>query len=330
MLLNSTDRWKSADGDIGKPYHSSYALLTISQSSGNFRLLKQIVLPAIFCCGLFGNVASFLVMTSRKFRRYSYAVYLTALAISDLSICLSFTGIPILEYAVFSLTGRHGIAFSSVHLCKLYEFIFQLGGNCSSWLIVVTTIERLVAILFPFRFRRICTPRFARVVLATVIVPSAVLAAADILFIMRYTKPNGCFYRRRTQQAHFMFLVLYLYVAPLTIILVSNVLIVIFLNRRRVNDLADSVNNTKTIRSGKRVAVMLLTVSTVFAVTTIPSTITALVSLPASVKQPLFAAFQMLECCNFAVNFYIYILVGTDVRQYFVEKLTCRGKTEPG
>ena len=104
-----------------------------------------LILTLIICCGIFGNVLSFLVWTKgRRCKKLPGGIYLKALAVSDTFALV----IPALDLAVSLLSG-HDPAKEYNFICKLEITGRHFGLLVSSWIIVCFTLERTLAIFRP-------------------------------------------------------------------------------------------------------------------------------------------------------------------------------------
>ncbi|XP_074650371.1 uncharacterized protein LOC141905413 [Tubulanus polymorphus] len=311
----------TSEAEVGRPYHLFFALSSITGSSGGIRVFLLVTLPIIFALGLFGNVSTFLVMSSKQFRRLSYANYLVLLSVTDLARCLSLTGIPVFE-AILESGFNTGITFSSRVRCIAYEFTFELSVCYSSWLVVAITLERLLVVLFPFTSRLICTPFFARVVMAVMFIPNTILSSYTLM-IMQYSPNLGCYFTFENQRMAFVFTVSYIHFVPVILILSFNSIIAIALYRSR-NFGTTKATDGKTKTKNLRTTTMLVTVSLVFAATNMPNTVTSFMVIPAYLTERLLTAFTVVISVNYAINFYIYLLLGNEVRVYFFKKIRCK------
>ncbi|XP_074661541.1 C5a anaphylatoxin chemotactic receptor 1-like [Tubulanus polymorphus] len=304
----------------GRPFIADILLNSIVRSYGHSRIVLLSFLPLVFIVGAFGNVASVLVMSSHKFRRYSYANYAIALSVSDLMMCSSFAGFPLLQYVLVKLNNLDGIRFRNAIECTLYDTVFLLFAYCSTWLVVAVSVERLAVVVFPFTAPLLCTPRFSRVVIICIFLVNVVICLATNIDGFQHSEVKGCYTIIQSQQtttdSSAKFLVIYMSLLPFSIIATSNTIIVFVLNfnsRQLEGKTRNEVKSARAVQTTK----MLLAVSVVFLVTMVPHNILVVwATLPAENADLIVNIFGMFRCCNYAVNFFIYILVGKDVRSY--------------
>ena len=129
--------------------------------------LKLYASPIWFVVGLVGNLLSFFIWVSRRQRgKNSSAVYLATLALTDflLIICL-FT-----EYLRLFLI--HSSPLSINGICQLFQGVFLFLQHYSIVLTFGFTLERWIAICYPFKRQKLCSTTRALVgvsVLATIV-----------------------------------------------------------------------------------------------------------------------------------------------------------------
>ena len=119
---------------------------------------KYFILPFIFGSGIVGNALNIFIFTRRKFRNVlddiekSATTGLVALAISDLLFCM--VGFP----EPFLMYGVDGQSDSLLEVIALYykgykQAFMNIFLLSSTWLIVVISIERYVAVVYPLKAR---------------------------------------------------------------------------------------------------------------------------------------------------------------------------------
>lgn len=119
-----------------------------------------VIIPCVSLPGILGNVSSLIVLYRHGFKKTSN-ILLAALTLADACYLI---GVNNVASYVHDYSSTHGFAFS-VNVCYflygLYRvyFLLELWGNwCSLTLPVLITMERLVAVFFPFKFPLIVTP----------------------------------------------------------------------------------------------------------------------------------------------------------------------------
>ncbi|CAM4794267.1 unnamed protein product [Rotaria magnacalcarata] len=106
----------------------------------------KILFPEIFIAlfGVLGNILVLIVINRRTLKNTSSSVFITYLAIFDISVLLS-----------------HGISLArfsenAVFECSL-NFFTDLSTFCANWVLVIITIERCIVVYLPFYAKRLCT-----------------------------------------------------------------------------------------------------------------------------------------------------------------------------
>ena len=120
-------------------------------------------LPVIVFIGLIGNSLSFLIMLKPHNRRISCCNYIAGLAVSDNLMLLN-----ALDYWTISLKNRPLFYIE----CNIMSYLFGANSFVSMLLIFAMTVDRFLAIRFPFKARELCSAYRAKVAMVTIIVVS--------------------------------------------------------------------------------------------------------------------------------------------------------------
>lgn len=130
--------------------------------------LDKMYTPLLCLFGSLGNALSLSVFClESKYRSQSSSYYLSALAISD-------TGFLLNLFAVW-LEGIRGGVITSDVMCPLVMYLGQVTCFISVYLMVAFSIERYVAVHYPFSRPRICTKSKAKKLILAIVVTSLVL-----------------------------------------------------------------------------------------------------------------------------------------------------------
>jgi len=110
------------------------------------QLILIYLLPVIIVTGSFGNLLAGLVLLRPRMRMTSVYFYLLALAGADTLV---------LYTSAFKTWIRLLTNYELLHLsdvtCKLLMFILLVSLYLSAWLVVLTTVDRFIAVWFPFK-----------------------------------------------------------------------------------------------------------------------------------------------------------------------------------
>ena len=117
--------------------------------------------PILIPLGLLGNTLSFLVMVKPNNRKVSTCIYMAAISLGDnLMMCIG-----IHDYCI-SVMNTHGW---HVVECKMSAFLAFFTLQCVTYLILVMTIDKFVAIKWPHRAATYSTPKRAKVIIVATI-----------------------------------------------------------------------------------------------------------------------------------------------------------------
>ena len=114
-------------------------------------LVGKIAVSLIIIIGIPGNILSIIVINQKYFRRQSISLVLTCLAISDASLLLVFT---FNKKFMMEFVGKNVRALSQQG-CVFFFWVFRTSKMTSSWMIVLISVERFVAVWFPFKAHEI-------------------------------------------------------------------------------------------------------------------------------------------------------------------------------
>ncbi len=320
--------------------HSYYPIHRSYKSFLEYKVAMALVvyiLPMILLLGTIGNVLALIVLLTKRMRTTSVNFYLAILAIAD-------TGA--LYLSGFKTWFRVITGFELLHTsnagCKIVMFLFLLSLHMSAWLVVAVSMDRWVAVWFPFKSLTFCNVQRARWVTS---LGCAILSIYNShVFWTMYLQvyPSGAFSCRPSKHNIFMtkaypWVKLTTYSCiPFTIVLILNICIII-----KIIPEFGNTNNNKGIKGNKtqnkylntdcratprnlkdrRVTLMLLGVSISWLCLTAPFTLWSLIASPSADPQSRAAAFLAKTVCfllmyiNNAANFYLYCLTGKKFRQ---------------
>ncbi|KAK2159470.1 hypothetical protein LSH36_152g01027 [Paralvinella palmiformis] len=293
--------------------------------------VEYILTPLLLLLGGFGNSLTIIVMRSATFRRLPVSKLLMAMSLSDVVLNLM---LPLNKSFVHHMIGIDVRALSSGG-CKLFFWINRLAKTTSSWLIVLITVERFIAVWLPMRAKFINTDRNVCVALILLYGMLAVFfgywcswadRVIDNICIMN-SRPPG--FEHLSEIFLLGGLLLYSFI-PSIILLIFNGLIIYKLATRRkriapesnttnstsISAQPRSVRNTHTAPNSKT-SVMLISVAMSFVVLVTPNAVANIVSFIRKetmlettdpVTASLREAAQILEQLSHSVNFILYVL----------------------
>ena len=120
--------------------------------------------PFIFFIGIIGNILILIIINRKKFRGTSTSVYLCCMAVADLLV-LIVGMIP--EW----LSAAHDIVFKEISpvTCKIEKIVSYTVGDVAVWILMAFTIDRCVAVCFPFAKAGVSSSKRAKVVCAVLV-----------------------------------------------------------------------------------------------------------------------------------------------------------------
>ena len=312
----------------------------------SFDIIRYIF-PAIVFSGTIGNILSAIVLMRQRMRSKSIYFYLFLLSIADTIV---------LYASAFKTWIRILTGFEMLHLsaasCKTFMFLLVFGQHMSAWLIVLVSLDRFVAVWFPFRSAVFSNIRRARV-MGVVVTLLMLLSNSHVFWTIHLlpsfhnsTAPPSSFRCTPHQDDWFMNeafnyvkFASYSFV-PFFIVLVFNVGIIIRLirvnpvrrhsSRIRIHYSASRSNSGGQFTGGSsensmfaiqlRVTYMLLTVSFTWLILTAPFNIQTLLALwdirfHSSARQLLSKTVCfLLMYTNHSINLLLYCLTGKRFR----------------
>ena len=288
-----------ADGNLAAPDLDRFV---------EYRVHKQLLLyipPIFFIVGLIGNMLSAVILTRPPMRSISTYRYLTVLSFTD-SLVLS---VGLLRMWLGHLLIGDDVLDQWTWTCKLVNVVGYTVSNFSVWLIVAVTVERFIAVCYPFMAPSVCSRRRStRIILAVLAVQltihvhfawttgvhatTAAAATNNITGVFALTEDGGG--TQCSASAGFETLIddvwplvdaaIYSFV-PFVVIMVLNSMMMrqVIVSKRDRGQLCQQTSRNLTLRTSRgtsmeaskttestRLTIMLLTVSFAFLITTFP------------------------------------------------------------
>ena len=122
------------------------------------RYMQLIASMPIVILGTIGNALSLIVLCRKRLRRQPSSVFLICVAVSDTAFLYL---VPFHNWYL-GLTGVF-LRDTSTAACKLMRFLLVSSAFSSAWLLVAVTGQRLIAVCFPLKCRRINTLKGASI-----------------------------------------------------------------------------------------------------------------------------------------------------------------------
>ncbi|CAH1789963.1 unnamed protein product [Owenia fusiformis] len=308
--------------------------------------------PIVLLVGLIGNLLSILVLRCTSMKRAASSVYLTALAVSDLTLLLISLSNDWVAY-------MFDFDIQTVHTwsCKIHTFLVYMFTDISAWMLVCVSLERVTMVYWPIRVKTIFSPCRIMVSIITMV---ALLCVVNIqwLFtlVVRETIPGEmmslvheslqiedaqteeeivCIYKEGTENfrsyywpwidaciASFI---------PFTILIICNALIVAKLSKsKKFRKESTNERRGKNNNATRSITIMLIVTSFMFLILTAPFVIYLIIwqkdtkngyaSMTELIHSELMTSiFDMFIYCNSAINFILYCLSGKMFREALAE-----------
>lgn len=102
----------------------------------------------IVCLGCLGNLMTFIVFCRKRFRKTSLSIYFCSTAISDSLVLFD------LLRSFVSYNFETSVPYSSKeNYCRMNDFFSFLWPCISAWTLVLISLDRMINILFPKKFK---------------------------------------------------------------------------------------------------------------------------------------------------------------------------------
>lgn len=129
------------------------------------------VSPLLIFLGTIGNILAITVLSRRRSRKSSIAIFLCTLGVSDI-VHLN-TGL--LRQWIIAIS-ETDIRIAGNAACKIHVFFVYFSGHCSSWLLVAVTCERFLGVWLPHKVKNGCSPKTSCIVIVVLL---ALLVSVD-------------------------------------------------------------------------------------------------------------------------------------------------------
>lgn len=304
----------STDGNLSYDLFNSSWAPTYTEDGSDSELrytlayIRASFVPIIIA-GTVTNVMNFVVLTKPKMRRLSTACFLLALAIADLGVLyvelfrVWFEWLDFIDPTVY---------FTDIY-CKVMNFLNGITRDFSNWLIACVTVERLVMVIYPYKARRFCTVKNARVAIISLLVCIICPHTHCIVFSTAQNHVSWVCWEDPKSFAASVVSALVEFLVGYTVVIIvfmlNMVLIYNLYNSKRLDSLRPS--------RSRRLTRMLLIVAIVFIVCETPRIILSFVCrfVERTPRRRIFLNISYaLSGINHASNFFIYILSSPSFR----------------
>ena len=294
---------------------------------------KSHELALLYISGLCGNVLTLMVTTSRAYRNTAHGLYITAMAVADITFLLTQ---PLNRAFVHDLFGWD-IRTYSIFGCKVYFFFLRWARPMSALVIVLVCIERFVAIWFPLKAKLFSSRRTALIEVCSIFCLASFVSGFRTQTVG--IQNNVCLAVVVTSyNKHLKALCSIMGMTIRTLIPTSTLLILtpptvtkLFYQRRLRREMSQGKANKSD--ETFRVSLMLLSVAIAFCVLVTPFCLskhgylltgTNIVSTSTPWMKGLNEIRLICEQVNCVINFLLYVLISRKFRNQFYKILTCQ------
>ncbi|RUS73288.1 hypothetical protein EGW08_018961 [Elysia chlorotica] len=150
-----------------------------------------VIIPSVSIVGLFGNISSILVLYHQGLNKSSN-ILLMAMAVGDIFFLLGTNNILDIWRTFYKTNITHDEAKAFYFVHTFQNFCMELGNGMSVLLVVLVTLERLVAVYLPLKFTAIIRPFRTRIAVVVVILIAIFKALwGFIVFKFSYNQKKG-------------------------------------------------------------------------------------------------------------------------------------------
>ncbi len=295
-----------------------------------------LAIPVIFVIGMLGNIFSLIIMGKKSNQRSSCSIYLMVLALSDcIVILLNFYGWVLSDIIGFLNYAKMQFQWD----CILTTYLLYSSSMNGMLNIIAMTFDRWIAVCYPLKASAVCTRHRAKV---TAFVLAIVCLVFNISHIFTTKKSfgicTGYAIGGLFSAVHSWLSIAVYAVVPFILLMVMNVMIIKSIRTSFVfqgtssfkGKIVSSVNSTKY--HDRQLTVMLLTVSFVFLLLTLPQYCRLVAAKIWNYKASqrdyeIYLIVHLLTnrllLLNSAINFFLYCLGGSRFRKDLIGLIMC-------
>ncbi|XP_060070146.1 thyrotropin-releasing hormone receptor-like [Ylistrum balloti] len=295
------------------------------------------VTPPVCAFGIVGNILALIILVRSKPIR-STTIVLIAIAIADLAyIASTIVNVTSLTVRMFDPENAYKVTLKIIIPFSVY--LSPLPGRISNWLVALISMERLVAVTKPLKVKQICTKKMMLALSIVLPLSVAVLTGPKLWLyeVKEVTLPDGNVTKKialgfigrqkKLWEVYYIVSETLLRFVPMGMIILSNI-IIIFVTcihakwRRQKQNYA--VGNQSS-GDERQITKTLLTVTCVFVVCLMPSTISRLMVLfdpnssyyrySSNIYSLLSLIGLTMEATNSSINFVIYVTMNSAYRR---------------
>ena len=256
----------------------------------------EVIILSVACAlasimGTFGNFLVLLAVRKNELLRTIPDLFITSLAFSDFSVCALF-----LPMSIYAFNHSENEIFAIVK-----SFLGHTSMVASATNMFAVTVDRIIAIRYPFKYVTLMTTRNALV---------------GILLVWIISLVFGALYAPNLVSRYYIAL----YSAALLLTTISMYIYIFIIARRQENRIQNIQQGSNGTTAEKKVAKTIFTVVGIYALFWLPVLLLPIIVNPATEAVEFVKRFQWVQtmlACNSAVNPYIYCMRSKKYRTAF-------------
>ena len=233
----------------------------------------------------------------------------------------------------------HTLVGSSILHCSLTRFLLTISGLVSSWVTVLISLERFIAIYYPFKVHIYCTKKRSYIIIVSLTV-FASIGAIPLFFISAVVSSGNGYdcqvvFTSGLVLAYRIIILTFYSIVPSFLIAIFSISMIKKLHIQ--NSLRMKYQGRQCTHSSsatnKSHFVMMVSVCLVFVMTSFPCTIVVIVTYSSCFSQGVvcmyargwqFQLAYMLEDMNHSLNLFLYCLAGSVFRHALFQLFQCK------
>ena len=284
-----------------------------------------VTVPLLFVVGIVGNIFTVIIMRDEEFKKNVTSYILIALALSDLIVNLMY---PFNKQFVRTLIGRDILALSTFG-CHFFFSLWRTVKMSTSWLVVLISVERFIAVVYPFKAVKWIVKSRVLLAISTIYVILGIYnsywSSVTDRIVGPYCLPNTR--PAEALQLNYILILLGNVVyspIPCVILFITTSIIVHALRRSHAKRKHLTSEQAQQQDNTSRITGMLLGVCIAFLILVTPITIGHLLSIFAGINilfstDPSVTIYrelaQLMEQTNHSINFFLYVVSSSEFRR---------------
>ena len=339
-------------GDINPNNFTIYAMPVLNDTTieGNDTysvkqiqyLCDEVINPIILFFGVIGNAASVAVLRRKRLRHsideveQSATSGLVCLALSDTAFCAIGLIAVLMPSQYTTLQDSTTWALISMYYTNFKAPLLNIFMLTSTWMIIVTSIGRYMAIADPFNAKFLVSVKHKYILPAAIFFISLLINFPQFMFfrIVHGSCYDGCYcYFRVPGLFHnsTWYHIIWHIIGTLI-----PLVILIYCNCRLLYQVYRSLHGSPHRYSTSKITVILVSIITLFLVLVCPSMILTFLSNVTQHRDDV-AIYRLriavsitntLQSLNFAINFVLYSCISKQFRQMLLQTLCCNKPTK--